>query len=49
LIFQLGLIIRLFLVYLIMETKLKIIEKDHAFISKEYLDEIPMVTNTIDE
>jgi protein TonB len=49
LIFQLGLIISLCLVYLIMETKFKIIEKDQAFISKEYLAEIPMVTYTIDE
>lgn len=49
LIFQLGLIISLFLVYLIMETKFKIIEKDQAFVNKEYLDEILMFTFTIDE
>ena len=47
--FQLGLIVSLALVYLIMETKFEIIEKDQASISKEYLEEIPMVTYTVDE
>ena len=47
--FQLGLIASLVLVYLIMETKFEINEKDQAFNNKEYLEEMPMVTYTIDE
>lgn len=47
--FQLGLIISLVLVYLIMETKFEIIDKEQAFVEKEYLEEMPMVRYTIDE
>ena len=47
--FQLGLIVSLALVYLIMETKFEITEKEYASNSKEYLEEIPMVTYSIDE
>lgn len=49
LMFQLGLITCLLLVSLIMETKFKIIEKDQAINKKEYLEEIPMVTYTLEE
>ncbi len=47
--FQIGLLISLSAVYLIMQTKFEVTEKHFAKIDLDYLDEIPLITFTVEE
>lgn len=47
--FQIGLLISLSAVYLIMQTKFEVAEKHFAKTDLDYLDEIPIITFTVEE